>query len=106
MRAEQRLARVDIPDADDLLGVHDQKLDRDLAPARGAEQVLGVKGIAERLGGEVLQQAMALRIRRSPEQAPEASGVMEAEQEPVVDHEVPVIVSQRGSPHLEHSQAS
>ena len=50
--AEQRLARVDVADADDDSAVHHVLLDRDAPIAARAPQIVGVELVAERLGAQ------------------------------------------------------
>ena len=67
-RTKQRLARVNVADPDDHVGVHDELLDGDRALARRAIQILAVELRGQRLGTELRKQRMLERIaRRSSE---------------------------------------
>ena len=90
-RAEQRLARVDVADADDDAAVHQVLLDRDAPVAARAPEVVGVELVAERLGAEILEQRMRARRRRQHEAA-EAARIVEAQRAAVGEVHVDVIV--------------
>jgi hypothetical protein len=74
--AKQRLARVDVADADDDAAVHQVLLDRHTPIAARAPQIVGVEIVAERLGPQVLEQRMRGGLRGQDE-APEAPRIVE-----------------------------
>src|SRR5690349_16411964 len=57
-RGEQRLARIDVADADDDRLVHQELLDRGLAAARAAPQQFAVEGIRQGFRAETREQRM------------------------------------------------
>src|SRR5262249_4880341 len=97
-RPEQRLARVDVADADHQLAVHQQLLDGDATPAGDAVEIVGIEGRRKGLGSETLEQRMRARLTARVEQAAEATRVVEAHCEPRIQHQIEVIVREaRGS---------
>src|SRR6185436_18540983 len=92
--AKQRLARIDVADADDDAAVHQVLLDGDAAIAARAPEVVGVELVAERLRPQVLQQRMRARCRRQQEAA-EAAWVVEPKSPAAVEVHVDMIVWRR-----------
>ena len=91
---EQRLARIDVSDADDDRMVHQQLLDGDAPGARGTIQVVAVELTGKRLDAQVREQAMLLRITRLPQQASEPPRVAQAQQR-LPESQVHVVVDLR-----------
>ena len=91
----QRLARIDVADADDDLLVHQELLDRDLAPSCARDEVVGVETGFERLRTQRPRAADAPRITRDPVQAAEATWVVETQTATGIDQQVVVVVRQQ-----------
>src|SRR5919109_635464 len=92
--AKQRLARVDVADADDEPAVHQQLLDGHAAPAGRAPEVLRVESRCEGLGRETGEQPVLERIAARVEETPEAARIVEAQREPGAEAQVEMVVSE------------
>src|SRR5204862_3550910 len=77
-RPKQRLAGVDVADADHEVAVHEQLLDGHAAPPGGAPQVVCIESGGEGLGRKVREQPVPERIAAGVEETAETARVVEA----------------------------
>ena len=90
-RGEERLVGVDVADARDDVGVHEELLHGDAPPARGAVQVFAAEGLVEGLHPEARQQGVLVGIAH-PQHRAESPGIVEADDVAAVEDQVHVVV--------------
>src|SRR6266851_10266990 len=90
-RPEQAFVRVNVPDPDHDVGVHQQLLDADVAAARGPIEELRRELFAERLDAEPGEQGMSERVAVVPQHQAEAARIAQAQRD-AAENEVHVIV--------------
>src|SRR6185295_8930885 len=102
---EQAFRGIDIADADDLPGVHEELLDRGTPPARERMQARAVERARERFDAEVAEQRMRRGRLRGPEYRAEAARIAQAQQL-AADSHVEVIMLARRCTRSDHAQAA
>ena len=91
---EQRLAGVNVADADDDAGIHDELFHGDAPTVGSLPQILAIELVAERLRAQVFQEPVIAGIV-TPVQGAEAPRVPEAQRTPGFEFDVDVIVHAR-----------
>src|SRR6266851_9194803 len=103
-RPEQAFVRVNVPDPDHDVGVHQQLLDADVAAARGPIEELRRELFAERLDAEPGEQGMSERVAVVPQHQAEAARIAQAQRD-AAENEVHMIVLERKGPRVDQPQA-
>src|SRR5712692_5412282 len=103
-RPEQAFVRVDVPDSDHDVGVHQQLLDADIAAARGAIEKLRGEALAERLDSEAGEQGVAGDVPGAPQHHAEAARIAKTQRR-AAENEIQMIVLAWGRLRVDHAQA-
>lgn len=91
-RGMQCFTGIDIADANDHFGIHDEIFDSQASSGRTICQPLSIEIIAQRFGAQMGQEGKIFRILLQPENGAEATSIIEAQGQAILEDDIDMIM--------------